>query len=83
MSSYFGVVTCEGCSQKVSLSPEKVKVEGDLYQYECRRCMKFFKMPADFEFKHPTKKNLSTTDAIRSMKAKESIFSRIMSIFRG
>jgi len=81
MSSYFGVVTCEGCSQKVSLAPEKVKVEGDRHLYECRRCMKFFKMPSDFEFKHPTKRDLSTEDAIRAMNSKGSVLTRFLSLF--
>lgn len=70
--SYFGVITCSGCGQKVSLTPEQVLVDRDAYGYFCRRCRKAGDIPEGFEFKHPTKKNLSVTEAIRVAKKKHN-----------
>jgi hypothetical protein len=44
--------------------------------------MKLFALPGDFEFKHPTKRNLCTEDAIRSLTIKEGLGAWFLSLFR-
>jgi transcription elongation factor Elf1 len=77
--SYIGVITCSSCGQKVSITPSQVLVDRDAYGYFCRRCRNEGDIPEGFEFKHPTKKNLSVSDAIRHAGKHdgEGLFSKI------
>lgn len=66
--NYFGVLTCPGCGQKISLEPKDVITENGGYQYYCRRCKYTDDLPEDFLFKQPVGKDLNVAEAIRASK---------------
>jgi len=64
--SYFGVITCPKCGQKVTMTPEEVIKTETGYNFFCRRCQLEDVFPADFVFKTPVGKDLPIPDALRA-----------------
>ena len=81
--SYFSVITCPGCGQKVTLTPEQIVEDDDKLSYKCRRCRHEDFLEEDFVFKHPTKKDLPIREAIATLKSGKGFVSRFTSWFTG
>ena len=64
--SYFGVITCPKCGQKVTLTPEEVIKTDTGYNFFCRRCQLEDVFPTDFLFKTPVGKDLSISDVLKA-----------------
>ena len=81
--SYFSVITCPGCGQKVTLTPEQIIDKDDKLSYKCRRCRYEGVLENDFVFKHPTKKDLPLREAIANSKSSKGIVGKLTSWFTG
>jgi hypothetical protein len=75
--SYFGVITCGSCGQKLTITPDQVRDDARGYGYYCRRCQHNGVLAEDFQFKHPTKKNLGVLDAMRATKVTPGWLSKL------
>jgi hypothetical protein len=80
--TYFGILTCSGCGQKVSLNPLQVIAKDSSYAYFCRRCRKNFDLPLDFVFKQPNGKDLDVETAIKKASVSRGFLSKILDILR-
>lgn len=67
--SYFGVITCPKCGQKVTLTPEEVVSNQKGHHFFCRRCQIENLLPVDFVFKTPVGKDLPLSEAIGGQKS--------------
>jgi len=82
--SYFSVITCPGCGQKVTLTPEQISDIGGELKFTCRRCRHEGVLNADFVFKHPSKKNLTIREAMAMGKdGGNGLFRKLTSWLRG
>lgn len=81
--SYFSVISCPSCGQKVTLTPEQIIEKDNQYEFLCRRCRHKGVLDADFFFKHPTKKDLPIGQAISLAKSGPGLFGKIGSWFKG
>lgn len=79
---YFGVITCKGCGQKATITPDKIITDGPNPAFLCRRCQGNYDIPEGFEFKHPSKKNLSVEEALRGGDGGEGLWDTITSFFK-
>jgi hypothetical protein len=66
--SYFGVITCPKCGQKVTVTPEEVIETKSGFNFYCKRCEAEDSFPADFMFKTPVGRDLPIVEAINSGK---------------
>lgn len=63
------------------MTPEMVTQDNSQYGYYCRRCQHNGTLSDSFEFKHPTKKNLSINEAIKMSQRGPSLMAKLVGLF--